>query len=248
MRYLLGEHEGDGLEIEIVSIDRNSERSNAVMDVYVRSGSYRGDSRFLVDYADFVLFYYHLNLLAEGEDYIVPELIDRHFGSSVDVVDTVGGLLYDDRSEGAQSLEFDFPIDAVQITDFVNELRQEHFTHREIGGLDFDLFLTALLRLAPEITFSVRGIPGIEEGSVGRFPSRWKSKSKPLRKGPWFWLALGEKDKEPLLFETIGDLLTAPVFSGETLFQVWARLEITAIDGEEPQERIAEGFIRLAQE
>jgi hypothetical protein len=245
MRYLLGDPEGDGLEIEIISIDRNSERSNAVMDLYVRSGSYRGDSRFVVDYSDFVLFYYQLSRLADGEDYLVPELIDRQYGSSIDVADTVGGLFYDDRRDGAQSLEFDFAIDDAHIIDFVQELRRNHFTYREIGGVDFDIFLTALLRLEPEIHFSVRQNQDVIEGAVGRFPSRWKSKSKPQRKGPWFWLSLGGNAKDPFLFESVGDLLSAPVFSGETLFQVWNRLEITTIDGIDPQERLSEGFLHL---
>lgn len=248
MRYLLGDKNGDYLEMEIVGIDRKAEKSNAVIDVFVKSGSYAGDSRFIVDYSDFVLFHYHMSLLAEGEDYIVPELEDRHYGSMFDVAESVGGLIYDDRSDGYQSLEFDFMIEPAQIADFVSDLRTGQFNQRCIGGLDLDVFLTALIRLFPEAVFQVRGNLGIEEGRIGRFGPKWKSRTKPVRKGPLYYVEKGPEGGEVRYFDTIGELLEAPIFGGQTLLQVWDRMEILSMDEMEPQERILDGFTELAKE
>lgn len=248
MRYLLGDKNADWLEMEIVSIDRTEEKSNAVIDMFVQSGSYSGDGRFLVDYTDFVLFFYHMGMLADGDEYVVPELLDRGYGSSIDVAETVGGLIYDDRSDGYQSIEFDFPIDAGKIADFVSDLRTQHFTRRSVGGMDFDLFLTALVRLYPETVLSLRGTGGFEKGRLGHTGPRWKSRSKPIRKGPFYWVDIPEDPQGIRYYDNLKDFLSAPVFGGKTLDAVWDRVEIVSLDGKEPTEVILEGFTRLAQD
>jgi len=248
MRYLLGDINADHLEMEMVDVDRNTEKSNAVIDVFVKSGSYSGDSRFIVDYSDFVLFHFHMGLLADGEDYIVPELEDRHYGSMIDVVDSVGGLIYDDRSDGYQSLEFDFLIEPSQIADFVSELRQGLFTRRSVGGMDLDVFLTALIRLYAEASFEVRGVQGLQNGRIGHLGPKGRSRTKPVRKGPLYYVEKGAEGDEILYFDTVGDLINAPMFDGESLLQVWNKMEIISIDGREPQERILEGFTDLAKD
>lgn len=248
MRYLLGDKNADWLEMEIISVDRTEEKSNAVIDMYVKSGSYAGDGRFVVDYTDFVLFFYHMGMLADGDEYIVPELLDRGYGSSVDVAETVGGLIYDDRSDGYQSIEFDFPIEAAKIADFVGDLRTQHFTRRSVGGMEFDLFLTALVRLMPQTVFSLRGPSGFEKGRMGHAGPRWKTRSKPVRKGPFYWVEIPDDSQEIRYYDTLKDFLSAPLYGGKTLEEVWNRVEILTLDGKEPRDVILEGFTRLAQD
>lgn len=248
MRFLLGDKNADWLEMEIVSIDRSEEKNNAVIDLYVHSGSYSGDGRFLVDYTDFVLFHYHMGMLADGDESIVPELLDRGYGSSIDVAETVGGLIYDDRSDGYQSIEFDFPIDAGKIADFLGDLRTQLFNRRSVDGMDFDLFLTALVRLFPEAALSLRGAGDPEKVRIGHAGSRWKSRSKPARKGPFYWIESTACPEGIRYFDSLKDFLSAPVLGGKTLEAAWERLEVLTLDGKEPREVILEGFTRLAGE
>lgn len=247
MKYILGDPQADHVAFEIVQIDRSVEDENCVIDVFVQSGSYAGDSRMLVNYVDFVLFVYHLGLYVRDEIDLVPELQDRQFGSIIDLDGTLGGIIYDDTSEGAQSLTFDFDIEDQRIHQFVTELKQDHFSHRSRNGLDFDFFLAALIATYPTIRFSVKGIDGFEDCQIGRFPPNWKSKTKPRKTGPIYWFSPESVFPENNTFDTVGQAISAAMIAGRSIYECWDDIEILDINGQEPSDFFDEAFAKLAE-
>jgi hypothetical protein len=168
MPLYLGDKTGNHLALTIIAIDRTAEDNNCMLDVSVKSGNFTGATTLYVHYSDFVLFVYHLGMLVKDDIDIVPELQDQKWGSIIDVENTVGGLLYEDDNDGLQSVTFDFEIDDAKIHQFVTELKQDHFSNRNVNGLDFDFFTTALITLYPTVRFQLKAtIPFSSVSSAG---------------------------------------------------------------------------------
>ena len=245
MPFYLGDKTGNHLAFTIIAIDRTAEDNNCMLEVSVKSGNFTGATTLFVHYSDFVLFVYHLGMLVKDEIDIVPELQDQKWGSLIDVENTVGGLLYEDDNDGLQSVTFDFEIDDVKIHQFVTELKQDHFSHRNVNGLDFDFFTTAIITLYPTIRFQIKGDDSYFECYVGRHVPTWKSRDKSKKKGPLYFMEV--QGLVNVTYETIGELITAPNIRGQSLIDLWTDIEILDIDGTEMNEFLDQSFGELAQ-
>ena len=83
-----------------------------------------------------------------------------------------------------------------------------------------------------EIEFSVKGYPKYQ----GCFMGKTNTESK------IYWFGLAGDGSKAFDYDDFLDFVTAPVFDGKALKEVWADIELLSIDGCDPEERIKEYY------
>ena len=87
-------------------------------------------------------------------------------------------------------------------------------------------------RFCVEIEFSVSGDEEFQYCWMGKMPDEHR-KGQDL-----YWFGLKEDGSGAYDFPTFEEFSSAPVLRGESLKEVWDRVEIESIDGFDPDERI----------
>ena len=82
-----------------------------------------------------------------------------------------------------------------------------------------------------EIAFSVK--------DQGKFSSCWMGKTpEEESKADSYWFGLTEDGNNAFEYRTFEEFVSAKVFDGRSLFEIWNEVIISAIDGCDPEEQI----------
>ena len=86
-------------------------------------------------------------------------------------------------------------------------------------------------RYCIEIAFSVK--------DRGKFSSCWMGKTpEEESKADSYWFGLTEDGNNAFEYRTFEEFVSAKVFDGSSLFEIWNEVIISAIDGCDPEEQI----------
>lgn len=83
-----------------------------------------------------------------------------------------------------------------------------------------------------EIEFLVKGYPEYQSCWMGKTPDK-TDKEREL-----YWYGLVPDGSQAYDYNNFRDFSSAPVFEGQSLKEVWYHIEVMAIDGCDPEERI----------
>lgn len=81
-----------------------------------------------------------------------------------------------------------------------------------------------------EIEFFVKDIP--------KYQSCWMGKSSDETNKEEYWFGLVPDGTEAYSFKTFKEFVSAPVFDGKSLKEIWDNVELWSLDGCDPEERI----------
>lgn len=84
-----------------------------------------------------------------------------------------------------------------------------------------------------EIEFSVKGYQKYRSCWMGKLPDEADSQKE------LYWYGLVPDGSEAYGYNNFQDFSSAPVFDGKSLKEIWEKVEVLAIDGCDPEERIA---------
>ena len=80
-----------------------------------------------------------------------------------------------------------------------------------------------------EICFSINGIPEYDDCWMGKMPdSDYPAKDS-------FWYGLVHDGSQAYDYDNLDDFLSAPVFHGQSLQQVWKNVTLQTINGSAPE-------------
>lgn len=80
-----------------------------------------------------------------------------------------------------------------------------------------------------EISFSVDGIPEYDECWMGKMPDS-ENPAKDV-----YWYGLVHDGSQAYDYDDLDDFLSAPVFHGQSLQQVWNQVTLETVNGGEPE-------------
>lgn len=87
-------------------------------------------------------------------------------------------------------------------------------------------------KMCIEIEFCVIGLPEYQGCWMGKMPHPDKMMTEV------YWFGLASDGSKAYDYVNFSDFSTAPVFDGNSLKEVWSRIEILSVDGLEPVWRI----------